>query len=77
MGVEGIFPTNYPNLRVFEAQLNALQAFHLPLQLVISENVVYNDGDLLFNMGKGGLWKPFIKWLTHEFPEGIVNKLKQ
>ena len=37
MGFEGYFPVNYPNLRVLETQLLYLEAYHLPIQKIITE----------------------------------------
>ena len=38
MGVEGKIPETYENMRVLEAQIVALDAYHLPLVKVLQEN---------------------------------------
>lgn len=75
MGFEGIFPTDYPHLRVLETQLRFLDAYHYPINKLLSENKQYN-GNLLFNIGKGGFDKPYIKYLYENYPN-TVNTLKQ
>lgn len=73
MNLEGFFPNDYPHLRVLETQLLFLEAYHLPLQKILQSNQKY-DGDLLFNIGKGGFNKPYIKFL---YENNIVENLKQ
>ena len=52
MGFEGKIPPNYENMRVLEAQIVALNAYHLPLIKVLQENKEY-DGDVLVVLPKG------------------------
>ena len=52
MEFEGIFPVDYPHMRVFETQLLFLNAKHIPLLKILNSNQKYK-GDLLFNIGKG------------------------
>jgi len=75
MGFEGYFPVNYPNLRVLETQLLYLEAYHLPLQKIITEGKTYK-GSLLYNIGKGGFEKPYISDLYHNH-HNIVSQLKE
>ena len=75
MGFEGYFPTNYPNLRVLETQLMYLEAYHLPLQKIITEGKTYK-GSLLYNIGKGDLKKQYISNLYYNH-HNIVNLLKE
>jgi len=75
MGFEGYFPINYPNLRVLETQLIYLEAYHLPLQKIITEGKTYK-GSLLYNIGKGDFEKPYISDLYHNH-HNIVSKLKE
>lgn len=63
------------NMRVWETQALFLDVHHLPISQLVSNQKVY-DGDLLFNIGKGGFWKPYIKWLYEEHND-CVNKLKK
>ena len=74
MGIEGKFPVDYPYLRVLETQLLFLDAYHLPINKIINSNQTY-DGDLLYNIGKGGFDKPYIKYL-YESCNNIVEHLK-
>ncbi len=73
MNFEGLFPVDYPHLRVLETQLLFLEAYHLPLQKILQSNQKYN-GDLLFNIGKGGFDKPYIKFI---YENNIIENLKQ
>lgn len=73
MNFEGLFPVNYPHLRVLETQLLFLEAYHLPINKILTEGKLY-DGDLLFNIGKGGFDKPYIKFI---YENDIINHLKQ
>ena len=73
MGFEGYFPTNYPNLRVLETQLLYLKAYHLPIQKALKNNY---EGDLLYNIGKGGFEKPYILHL-YQNHHNVVSELKQ
>ena len=41
MGFEGKIPENYENMRVLEAQIVALDAYHLPLTKVLQENKTF------------------------------------
>jgi len=75
MGFEGLFPINYPHLRVLETQLLFLNAYHLPLNKILSENKIY-EGDLLYNIGKGGFEKPYISELYNNHHD-IIAQLKQ
>tara|TARA_R110002050_G_scaffold299951_1_gene467071 strand:- start:1011 stop:1988 length:978 start_codon:yes stop_codon:yes gene_type:complete len=75
MGFEGYFPVNYPNLRVLETQLLYLEAYHLPIQKIITEGKTYK-GSLLYNIGKGGFEKPYISELYHHH-HNIVAQLKE
>ena len=75
MNFEGMFPIDYPHLRVLETQLRFLDAYHYPINKLLSENKKY-DGNLLFNIGKGGFDKPYIKYLYENY-SNIVNTLKQ
>ena len=75
MGFEGYFPSNYPNLRVLETQLMYLEAYHLPIQKIITEGKTYK-GSLLYNIGKGGFEKPYISDLYHNH-HNIVDQLKE
>lgn len=75
MNFEGLFPVDYPHLRVLETQLLFLEAYHLPINKILTEGKRY-DGDLLYNIGKGGFDKPYIKFL-YENHNNIVEKLKQ
>ena len=74
MGFEGIFPTNYPHLRVLETQLLFLEAYHLPIDKVLIEDKKY-DADLLYNIGKGGFEKPYISHIYQNHHD-VVNELK-
>ena len=75
MGFEGYFPVNYPNLRVLETQLLYLEAYHLPIQKIITEGKTYK-GSLLYNIGKGGFEKPYISELYHNY-HNIVGLLQE
>lgn len=75
MGFEGLFPVDYPYLRVLETQLLFLEAYHLPINKILSENKTY-EGDLLYNIGKGGFDKPYIKFLYENY-NNVVEQLKQ
>ncbi len=75
MGFEGYFPTNYPNLRVLETQLLYLEAYHLPIQKILTEGKTYK-GSLLYNIGKGGFEKPYISDLYHNY-HNVVAQLKE
>ena len=75
MGFEGHFPVNYPNLRVLETQLLFLEAYHLPMQKILTEGKKYK-GSLLYNIGKGGFEKPYISDLYHNY-HNIVNLLQE
>ena len=66
MGFEGLFPVDYPHLRVLETQLLFLDAYHLPIQKILNSNQKY-EGGLLFNIGKGGFEKPYIKFLYENY----------
>ena len=74
MGFEGLFPVNYPYLRVLETQLLFLNAYHIPISKILNTNQKYN-GELLFNIGKGGFEKPYIKFL-YEKHNNVVEQLK-
>ena len=74
MGFEGYFPENYSNLRVFETQLLFLEAYHLPINKILTESKKY-DSDLLYNIGKGGLDKQYIAFLYNHH-HNIVSELK-
>lgn len=74
MGFEGIFPNNYPHMRVLETQLLFLDAYHLPIYKILQEDKKY-QGELLFNIGKGGFEKEYIKILFTRFPN-VVEHLK-
>ena len=75
MGFEGYFPANYPNLRVLETQLLYLEAYHLPIQKILTEGKTYK-GSLLYNIGKGGFEKPYISDLYHNY-HNVVNLLQE
>ncbi len=75
MGFEGYFPVNYPNLRVLETQLLYLEAYHLPIQNILTENKQY-ESDLLYNIGKGGFEKPYISHLYNNY-HNVVSLLKE
>ena len=75
MGFEGYFPVNYPNLRVLETQLLYLEAYHLPIQKILTEGKAYK-GSLLYNIGKGGFEKPYISDLYHNY-HNVVAQLKE
>lgn len=75
MGFEGIFPPDYPHLRVLETQLKFLDAYHYPINKLLTENKTY-DGNLLYNIGKGGFDKPYIKFLYENHPN-TVEQLQQ
>mgnify|MGYP001170878563 FL=1 len=75
MGFEGYFPTNYPNLRVLETQLLYLEAYHLPIHKILTENKTYK-GSLLYNIGKGGFEKPYISDLYHNY-HNVVSLLQE
>jgi len=75
MGFEGYFPVNYPNLRVLETQLLYLEAYHLPIQKIITEGKTYK-GSLLYNIGKGGFEKPYISDLYHNY-HNVVGLLQE
>ncbi len=75
MGFEGYFPTNYPNLRVLETQLLYLEAYHLPIQKILTEGKTYK-GSLLYNIGKGGFEKSYISDLYHNY-HNVVAQLKE
>ena len=75
MGFEGYFPVNYPNLRVLETQLLYLEAYHLPIQKILTEGKTYK-GSLLYNIGKGGFEKPYISDLYHNY-HNVVAQLKE
>lgn len=75
MGFEGYFPVNYPNLRVLETQLLYLEAYHLPIQKIITEGKTYK-GSLLYNIGKGDFEKPYISDLYHNY-HNIVSLLQE
>ena len=75
MGFEGYFPVNYPNLRVLETQLLYLEAYHLPIQKIITEGKTYK-GSLLYNIGKGDFEKPYISDLYHNY-HNIVGLLQE
>ena len=74
MEFEGIFPVDYPHMRVFETQLLFLNAKHIPLLKILNSNQKYK-GDLLFNIGKGDFSKPYIKFLYQT--GDIVSILKE
>lgn len=74
MGFEGLFSSNYPYLRVLETQLLFLNAYHIPIPKILNTNQKY-DGELLFNIGKGGFEKPYIKFL-YEKHNNVVEQLK-
>ena len=75
MGFEGYFPVNYPNLRVLETQLLYLEAYHLPIQKIITEGKTYK-GSLLYNIGKGDFEKPYISDLYHNH-HNVVGLLQE
>ena len=75
MGFEGYFPVNYPNLRVLETQLLYLEAYHLPIQKIITEGKTYK-GSLLYNIGKGDFEKSYISDLYHNY-HNIVSLLQE
>jgi len=75
MGFEGIFKPTYPHMRVLETQLMFLNAYHIPINKLLSEKKLY-DGELLFNIGKGGFDKPYIKFLYENFNNTTLT-LKQ
>jgi len=75
MGFEGYFPVNYPNLRVLETQLLYLEAYHLPIQKIITEGKTYK-GSLLYNIGKGDFEKSYISDLYHNY-HNIVGLLQE
>lgn len=68
-------PYIFQDMRVWETQLLFLDVHHFPVQKLLSNPTVY-DGDLLFNIGKGGFWKPYIKWL-YETHNNCVDNLKK
>lgn len=74
MGFEGIFPANYPHLRVLETQLKFLDTYHIPIFKLLTDNKTYN-GDLLYNIGKGGFDKDYIKHLYKNF-NNVVELLQ-
>jgi hypothetical protein len=74
MLIEGVFPSNYEHMRVLETQLRFLDATHVPTHKLLTEGKKY-EGDLLFNMGKGGFEKPYIKALYGV--GNVVEKLKE
>ena len=73
LDLKGLYPVNYEHLRVLETQLLFLEAYHIPLLEIFQSNQKY-DGDILFNIGKGGFDKPYIKFM---YENDIVNHLKQ
>lgn len=73
MGFEGYLPLNYSNLRVLETQLLFLEAYHLPIQKALKNKY---EGDLLYNIGKGNLEKPYISHLYNNH-HNVVLELKQ
>ena len=75
MGFEGLFTVDYPYLRVLETQLLFLEAYHIPITKILQSTAKY-DGDLIYNIGKGGFDKPYIKYL-YENCNNIVEHLKQ
>ena len=75
MKLEGYYPINYPNLRVLETQLLYLEAHHITLNKILSENKTYK-GDLLYNIGKGGFEKPYISDL-YQNHHNVVNSLQE
>ena len=75
MGFEGIFPVNYPHLRVLETQLRFLDSYHYPISKILSSNKTYDD-NLLYNIGKGGFDKAYIRNL-YENHHNIVKLLQQ
>ena len=79
MGFEGyvepsVLPT-WSNCRVWESQLYFLNAYHLSIQKIITEDKKY-DGDLIYNIGKGGFDKPYILTLYKHY-HNIVALLKE
>lgn len=74
MGFEGIFPADYPHLRVLETQLKFLDAHHIPIFKLLTDNKTY-DGNLLYNIGKGGFDKDYIKYLYENF-NNVVELLQ-
>ena len=73
MGFEGYFHHSHSNLRVFETQLLFLEAYHLPIQKALKNNY---EGDLLYNIGKGGFEKPYILHL-YQNHHNVISELKQ
>lgn len=74
MGLEGRFNANHPYLRVFETQLLFLDLEHIPVFKLLQSNNSY-QGDLLFNIGKGGFEKDYIRLLYTNF-NNVVELLK-
>jgi len=74
MPFEGTFPSDYEHMRVFETQLKFLDATHIPINKILNEGKKY-EGDLLFNIGKGGFEKAYITSLYHI--GNVVEKLKE
>tara|TARA_R110001592_G_scaffold105399_2_gene296376 strand:- start:35 stop:1024 length:990 start_codon:yes stop_codon:yes gene_type:complete len=66
MGFEGKIPESHENMRVLEAQIVALDAYHLPLVKVLQENKTY-EGDALVVLPKGNFkgerYKELWVWL--------------
>jgi|TARA_R100000005_G_C4988741_1_gene196533 hypothetical protein len=66
MGFKGKFPKDYPYMRVFESQIYYLDATHLPITEILMNDKKY-DGDLWWNIGKGGFEKQYISYLFNNF----------
>lgn len=64
MGLIGKMPEDNPNMRVFESQVHAWDATHLPIHKVLNENTKY-DGDVAVVLPKGNMDKEIISWLVN------------
>ena len=79
MGFEGKIPENYENMRVLEAQIVALDAYHLPLTKVLQENKTY-EGNALVVLPKGNFkgerYKELWVWLYNNH-FNTIEELKE
>ena len=79
MGFEGyIEPSILPkwkDCRVWETQLFFLEAYHITIEKIITGVKKY-EGDIIYNIGKGGFDKPYILNL-YQYHHNIVDLLKE
>ena len=64
IGLTGKMPIDNPNMRVFESQVHAWDAIHLPINKVLSETTKY-EGDVAVVLPKGDMDKAIISWLVN------------